>query len=87
MILGTFHMVNPGLDAYNVEADDVRSPPRQREISELLNRLERFRPTVIAMEGKYGSDTWPERYARYLTGEYDLGRNEIKQIGFRLAAG
>ena len=32
LILGTYHMANPGLDAYNVEADDVLSARRQEEI-------------------------------------------------------
>jgi hypothetical protein len=27
MILGTYHMANPGLDAYNVEADEPAATP------------------------------------------------------------
>jgi hypothetical protein len=85
LVLGTYHMANPGLDSYNVEADDVLSPRRQREIGELLDRLEQFAPTLIAVEAKYGRETWPDRYERYLAGDYELGRSEIEQIGFRLA--
>lgn len=85
LILGTYHMSNPGLDAYNVEADDVRSSRRQEEISELVQRLSSFRPTVVAVESKYGTSTWPDRYDRWLAGDYELGRDEIEQIGFRLA--
>lgn len=85
LILGTYHMANPGLDGENVEADDVRSPRRQAEIAELLDRLERFQPGRIAIEAKYGSSVWPERYHRHLAGEYEMGRNETEQIGFRLA--
>lgn len=84
LILGTYHMSNPGLDSYNVEADDVRSPRRQREIAELVDRLIRFRPTIVAVEAKYGSSIWPDRYEQWLTGDYELGRDEIEQIGFRL---
>lgn len=85
LILGTYHMANPGLDAYNVDADDVRSPRRQAEIAELIERLAAFEPTVIAIEAAHDDDTWPERYARYLRGDYELGRSEIDQIAFRLA--
>lgn len=84
LILGTYHMSNPGLDSYNVEADDVRSPRRQREIAELVDRLIRFRPTIVAVEAKYGSSAWPDRYERWLTGDYELGRDETAQIGFRI---
>src|SRR5687768_9700590 len=47
MILGMYHMANPGLDAVNLDADDVLLPRRQREIQELVNRLAKFRPTKI----------------------------------------
>ncbi len=32
MILGTYHMDNPGSDAVNFEADDVLTAKRQREL-------------------------------------------------------
>jgi hypothetical protein len=38
LVLGTYHMANPGLDSYNVEADDVLSPRRQQEIGFRLGR-------------------------------------------------
>jgi hypothetical protein len=85
LILGTYHMANPGLDSYNVEADDVRSDRRQAEIAVLLDRLERFQPTLVAVESKYGSDTWPDRYRAYMAGDYELGRSEIDQIALPLA--
>ena len=50
MILGTYHMDNPRLDAKNLEADDVLLPKRQREIAELNEKLARFNPTKIAVE-------------------------------------
>jgi len=85
MILGMYHMSNPGLDAVNLDADDVLLPRRQREIAELVNRLAKFRPTKIAVEAAYRGAAVPERYSRYLAGTYQLGRNETEQIGFRLA--
>jgi hypothetical protein len=85
MILGMYHMSNPGLDAVNLDADDVLLPRRQREIQELVNRLAKFRPTKIAVEAPYRGTAVNERYARYVAGTYQLTRNETEQIGFRLA--
>jgi len=85
MILGTFHMGNPGRDVHNLEVDDVLSPTRQREIAELIEVLRRYRPTKIAVEAPVRSRTIAERYESYVAGEYTLSRNEIDQIGLRLA--
>ena len=85
MILGTYHMDSPGLDSYNLKADDVLSDRRQKEIDQLLDGLERFKPTKIAVEGQYNQDYWTKRYHDYLAGSYKPGRNEVEQIGFKLA--
>jgi hypothetical protein len=85
LILGTYHMANPGHDIFNMSADDVLSPKRQAEIGELLEALKRFRPTKIAIESTVYEDRRPKQYAEYLAGTYTLTRNEIDQIGFRLA--
>src|SRR5215211_4826967 len=49
LILGTYHMANPGHDVFNMEADDVTSPKRQQEITQLIDVLKKFRPTKIAI--------------------------------------
>jgi hypothetical protein len=86
MILGTYHMGNPGLDGRNLEADDVLLPRRQREIAELIEKLARFNPTKIAVESPYSERVeLNNRYRKFLTGEYKLKRNETEQIGFQLA--
>lgn len=85
LVLGTYHMANPGRDIFNTQADDVLAPKRQAEIAELAAVLAKFRPTKIAIESNLGEDKYPKRYAAYLAGEYELSRNEIEQIGFRLA--
>ena len=84
LVLGTYHMANPGRDVHNMEADDVLSAKRQREIAQLLEVLKRFRPTKIAIESEPGGRR-PGQYADFLAGRYTLTRNEIDQIGFRLA--
>lgn len=85
LILGTYHMANPGRDVHNVEADDVLSDRRQREIAELIDVLKRFRPTHVAVEAPVGNSRVTDRYEEYLAGEDTLTRNETHQIGFRLA--
>lgn len=85
LILGTYHMGNPGLDLNNVKADDVRSEKRQKEIADFLLILKKFRPTKIAVEASPDQTKYLARYAEYVNGKYTLTANEIDQIGFRLA--
>jgi len=85
LILGTYHMGNPGRDLYNTEADDVLSPQRQTEIARVVELLEEFRPTKIAVEAGFGDNRVADRYSDYVAGEYALTRNETEQLGFRLA--
>jgi hypothetical protein len=85
MILGTYHMANPGLDAVNLDADDVLSARRQKEIANLVEKLARFRPTKVMVEAAYSSPAEQQRYQKYLAGQYELSRNETDQLGFRLA--
>lgn len=85
LVLGTFHMANPGHDIYSSHADDVLSPNRQREIGELVEVLKRFHPTKIAIEADAGSRRVTQEYSDYVAGKYTLSRNEIDQIGYRLA--
>ncbi len=85
LVIGTFHMANPGRDVHNMEADDVLSPKRQREITELVEVLKRYRPTKIAIEADVGSRRVAQQYADYVAGKYTLSRNENDQIGYRLA--
>lgn len=85
LILGVYHMANPGHDIFNMKADDVLAPKRQAEIAEVIAALKKFNPTKIALEADVYSDRIPKRYDDYLAGKYELTRNEIDQIGLRLA--
>lgn len=85
MILGSYHMGNPGRDLNNVKADDVRTERRQKEIADFLAVLKKFKPTRIAIEAVPQNTQMSESYAQYLKGEYQLKSNEIDQIAFRLA--
>lgn len=85
LVVGTYHMANPGLDRFNVEADDVLAPSRQAELERLGRALGGFRPTVVAVEALPGSGA-QEAYRLYRTGSRELSANEREQIGFRVAA-
>jgi len=81
MVFGTFHFnqVEP--------AGEMLSEKRQKEISELLDVLETFKPDKIFVErnpefeyvNKVG-----KLYKKHLRGELKLSANEIYQVGFRL---
>lgn len=85
LVLGTYHMANPGHDIINMKADDVLAPRRQTEIGELVAILKKFHPTRIAVEREANDKRLATDYADYLAGKHELTRNEIEQIGFRLA--
>lgn len=84
LVLGTYHMANPGHDIYNMQADDVRAPKRQQEISQLIEVLKKFQPTKVAIEAE-GNSPRLKQYSDYVAGKYTLTANEIDQIGYRLA--
>lgn len=84
MIVGTYHFDNPGRDIHNMQATDVLEPQRQTEIEAVIEALERFEPTVVAVESSPARTD--ERYAAYRKGELKRDRNEIVQLGYRLAA-
>jgi hypothetical protein len=85
LVLGTYHMASPGRDVFNMQVDDVLAPKRQAEIAQVIEVLKKFNPTKIALETDAYSDRRPKEYAEYLAGKHELTRNEIEQLGFRLA--
>src|SRR6266850_685907 len=84
LVLGVYHMSNPGRDVFNMKADDVLAPKRQREIAELIEVLKKFQPTKVAIEADPDGPRVGQ-YANYLAGKRTLTGNEIEQLGFRLA--
>ncbi len=85
LVLGTYHMSNPGHDLHNMKADDVLSEKRQQEVAQLIEVLKKFHPTKIAIEADPGSERVEKQYFDYVAGKYTLSPNEIDQIGYRLA--
>jgi hypothetical protein len=88
MILGTFHFNDGGHDEYKPKFSvNIKSEKRQQEVKELLQILEKFKPTMVTIENK------PERqkfhdslYNEFINKRYEPGPNEIYQVCYRLAA-
>jgi hypothetical protein len=86
MILGVYHLENPGLDVHNAKADDPTTPRRQAELAELARRLEQFKPTRVAVEATVAAaDLKLAAYRAFKPAELATHRNETTQIGFRIA--
>jgi uncharacterized protein (DUF885 family) len=87
MILGVFHFHDPNADFAQFEGIDVLTAERQREIEAVTEQLAGFQPSKIAIERPTAeADALNTDYQRYRAGGFDLTRNEIHQLGFRLAA-
>lgn len=86
LLVGTFHFDYPGLDDHKIDNDDridVATEEKQAEVLELVEYISRFRPNKIVVEQRAGSKV-NETYRDYLVGNYELERDEIEQIAFRL---
>jgi hypothetical protein len=87
LLLGTYHFANLGLDYVQMEVVDVLSEAKQQEITAVHHTLATFQPTKIAVEAPYDkAESLNQQYAAYRAGSHQLTRNEIEQLGFRLAA-
>lgn len=83
LIVGTYHLSNPGQDLHNVQSVDVTTPERQAELQAIADALARFEPTVVAIE--WPADIADARYRQYLDGSLAPSSSEAVQLGFRLA--
>lgn len=84
LLVGSYHMANPGLDRFNLKADDVLSPARQAEVIRLVQRLAAFRPTKVLIEQPWQDSAVATAFRAYRAGGA-LSANEYQQVGFRLA--
>lgn len=83
VLIGTYHFSNPGQDQANVESVDVTVPQRQAELQAVTDALAAFKPTFVGVE--WPAEAARAQYAQYLDGSLPPSRNEVVQLGFRLA--
>ena len=86
MVLGTWHMDNPGQDLHNVAADDVLTGRRQDELARAMGALAAFKPTVVAVERVTAPPAYEDpRYQGFTVAQLGTVRDERVQVGYRLA--
>lgn len=87
MVLGTYHMGNPGQDLHNARIDPVTTPAKQAELEAVAEALARFRPTAIAIErvARNQSDMLDHRYPAFTPADLLTNPDERVQVGYRLA--
>ncbi len=89
LTLGSFHFAFHNLDLIKTNTEDqidVLDPKYQQEIEEIVERIAKFKPTIIAIERDPGNQSkYDSLYNQYLLGNYHLRRGEEEQIGFRIA--
>jgi len=88
MVLGVYHMDNPGRDVNNARVDPVTTPEKQAQMVEAVEALARFQPTAIAIERVAPDPStmldagWPQ----YDPATLITNADERVQLGYRLAA-
>jgi len=86
MLIGTFHFSNPGKDSVKVDDVDIFDEVSQNYLQQLSKQLAEFKPTRVLLEyDPENEELINQRYKDYLAGTYELGTNEIYQLGFRIA--
>ncbi len=86
LLLGTYHFDYPNLDAHVTDSSlqvDILSNKKQKEVKELVEVIERFKPTRIYIESRR-QPFHDSLYSEYLQGRFTLGRNEIYQLAYRV---
>ncbi len=88
LILGTFHF-NYSQNISDVKGEnnfDVSAENRQKELLLLIEKLKAFKPTKIAVEKMLPNQPLMDSlFKAYCAGTWQLGKNEVYQVGFRLA--
>ncbi|MBC8046164.1 MAG: hypothetical protein H7Y00_05165 [Fimbriimonadaceae bacterium] len=87
LILGTFHFGYPQADGHKIDSSkfiDVLSAERQKEIEELAGIILKFHPTRVYIEA-WNPSFHDSLFHEFLENKYQLGRNEVYQIGYRVA--
>ena len=87
MILGSYHMSNPGQDVHNARIDPVTTPEKQAQLDAVARALARFRPTAVAVEriARDHATMLDHRYPAFTPADLLTNPDERVQIGYRLA--
>jgi hypothetical protein len=88
LVLGSYHFDRQadGSDVQREFSTDIKSPENQESLNDLIEVLQTYNPTMIALEFRPGSQSIIDSlYSSYVNSEdVELGDGEFFQIGFRL---
>lgn len=88
LTLGVFHFdrSRDGSDIVAKNHIDINTEANQSQLDTIIQKLKGFNPAAIAVEWR--PEFQPKMdslYQEYVEGNYELGKNEAFQIGFKLA--
>jgi hypothetical protein len=87
LLIGTYHFGGNTPDKHKVSGDLILSDKKQKELNDLLGRIEKFKPQRIYVENEIDMQSrWDSLYMEHKKG-IDLPiENEIYQVGVKLAS-
>ncbi len=86
MVIGAFHMGNPGQDVANAEVENMLTAQRQAEIASVTSALKAFNPNVVAVERITSAPDYVDpKYTDFTPQMLTEHADERYQIGYRLA--
>ena len=87
MVLGTYHMGNPGQDLHNIRVDPVTTDQKQAEIQAMVDAIARFRPTAVALEREASDPATmlDPKFPQFRKADLRTDQDERVQVGYRLA--
>ena len=86
LVLGTYHLANPGQDVHNVEVDDITDARRQGQLQAVADALAAFVPDKVAVEHvSERDDLSVKSFESFGPAMLNDERSETVQIGYRLA--
>lgn len=86
LLLGTYHFGGNTTDKIKVTDDDILGNKKQKELEELLDKLQQFKPEKIYVENEPSRQHfWDSIYIAYKENKSIKMKNEIFQIGVKLA--
>ncbi len=84
-IVGTFHFDGASGDVYKTTKVNMKTAEKQRELYDLARRLATASPDRVFVEWTPDRQGYVDTtYQLYLQNEFELGNNEVYQVGYRL---
>lgn len=87
MVVGVFHLNNPGRDINNIAVDPVTTPAKQAELAAVTEALRRFEPTAVAIEREAADPATllDQNFPAFTPTDLRTNADERVQLGYRLA--